>query len=116
MSSSKKKKSLLTPLQLEAEAKMQEIRRRQEALRAAQAYAIRGALEKKRVHASTEYNDDSSSSNGSFATAVSTIQPDFDQVRAALRCARHSDAKKNRGENPRIVSVLDDKREQDGST
>jgi len=102
-----KKQPFATPLQLEAAAKAEETRRRQDALKAAQQHALRTALERRTVAASN------SSSSSAPALASEPPPPDFDVVRAALQNARHKDSKKNSGQNPRHVSVIDDVRLED---
>ena len=95
----KKKSVHLTPLQQEAKRIADEKQRRQDALKAAQQWALRGALQKKPA---------SSSSDSGTAPLPDDVPlpPDFDVMRAALRDERHRDARG--GINPRHVSATDD--------
>jgi hypothetical protein len=94
-----KKKQSLTPLQAEAQRIEDEKRRRQEAVKAAQEYSLRGPLEKKRQAAKK--------TAGLTEEEPQPTLPDFDTVREALRDERHRESRKA-GENPRYVSALDD--------
>ena len=91
------KKRGLTPLQAEALRIEEEKKRRQDAIKAAQQWALRGSLKQT-----------SAPPAASSKVDEEPRTPDFDQVRLALKDARHSDAKKNAGENPRYVAALDE--------
>ena len=95
-----KKKDSLTPLQREQVAKQDEIERRKAAFQAAQQYALRVGSTKGVV---------SSTAPAASSSDEPPPHADFDAIRAALRDARRQDAKRNQGENPRIVSAIDDK-------
>lgn len=94
------KKKGLTPLQIEAQRIEDEKRRRQEALKAAQQYSLRGAIERKKAAAAKNGGDEPAPT----APAV----PDFDAVRQAMHDERHRDSRKS-GSNPRYVASLDDR-------
>ncbi len=84
---SPKKASLLTPLQLEAQRIEEEKVRRQEALKAAQQFALRQALERKQKNANAE--------SSAAPTEEEESKPvDFDVVREALKNERHREAQR----------------------
>jgi hypothetical protein len=94
------KKSALTPLQMEALRVAEEQRRRKEAIRAAQQFALRRpGLGKKEVPASAVVV------NNAEGEAASS-PPGFDDVRLALKSERHEVSKAS-GQNPRYVAAFD---------
>lgn len=103
MASSRKKK-MLSPLECEAMRVAEEKRRRQEALRAAQQYALRNVLARRMPLSVMEESASSETVNGD---ASEPEAPTFDDVRSALKSARQKDSKVS-GQNPRFVSALDD--------
>ena len=100
-------KKNLTPLQKEALRIEAAKNRRKEALAAAQQYALRGILEKKKKAETTA----STSAEGE-PEKMPPAPPDFDQVREALKDVRHKDSRKT-GQNPRFVSALENEQHED---
>ena len=98
-------KSRLTPLQQEAQRLADEQRRRQDAVKAAQQFALRAQLDARKKKATAE-----------SATEEKKDSPppvDFDAVRAALHDERHRESKKNHGANPRHIAAMDDNSRHD---
>ena len=100
-----RKNKFLTPLQQEAARIEEEKKRRQDAIKAAQEYALRGGLERKTAARST--------ATAAAVEPEEVVAPDFDVVRQALKDERHRESRKNDGENPRYIAVTDKRSESE---
>ena len=100
-------KASRTPLQAEADRLVEERRRRQEAVRAAQQYALR-ALPGRTASAHAP------AMSGAPAEEASEKPPlDFDAVRQAMHDERQRDARSGDGAKSRHVPPVDDQRAAD---